>query len=287
MDVSPKFEASLWEASYTELSNQFRDKLLPPSHVITQHVHDVVSRILNANDLGTLRSDPQTPITPPRMVVQQPSLGGFGGGDGEEGAPDLWDPDANATGWRTAAQGKEWKLLVVNDQKVVNAMAAPGTVVVLQGYSLPVEKAPFALEYVPESRNLIVVARHTAERYSYSKVIIAFAWLAELIGLPYGFGNILTTLLMELPHSRQQEYEADKIGLKLSAKACYDPTAAPSCGSCLSYVSLLFTLALHRMFKRLEAFSIQSSACGGTSDYIGGFGEAVASGLGSRTPWDR
>lgn len=60
------------------------------------------------------------------MVVQQPSLGGFGGGDGEEGAPDLWDPDANATGWRTAAQGKEWKLLVVNDQKVVNAMAAPG-----------------------------------------------------------------------------------------------------------------------------------------------------------------
>jgi hypothetical protein len=60
------------------------------------------------------------------MVVQQPSLGGFGGGDREEGAPDLWDPDANATGWRTAAQGKEWKLLVVNDQKVVNAMAAPG-----------------------------------------------------------------------------------------------------------------------------------------------------------------
>lgn len=94
-------------------------------------MHDVVSRILNANDLGTLRSDPQTPITPPRMVVQQPSLGGFGGGDGEEGAPDLWDPDANATGWRTAAQGKEWKLLVVNDQKVVNAMAAPG----VQAYS--------------------------------------------------------------------------------------------------------------------------------------------------------
>jgi hypothetical protein len=67
------------------------------------------------------------------------------------------------------------------------------------------------LDYVPESRNFIVVARHTAERFSYSKVIIAFAWLAELIGLPYGFGNILTTLLMELPHSRQQEYE----GLRL------------------------------------------------------------------------
>jgi metalloendopeptidase OMA1, mitochondrial len=99
-------------------------------------VHEIVSRILNANDLGTLRSDPRTPITPARVVVHQPSLGGFGGADGEEGAPDLWDPDANATGQRTAAQGKEWKLLVVNDQKVVNAMAAPGMQAQSQLHSL-------------------------------------------------------------------------------------------------------------------------------------------------------
>ena len=54
---------------------------------------------------------------------------------------------------------------------------------------------------------LIAVARHSVERYSYTKVLIAFAWLAEMIGLPYGVGNIMTTLLMELPHSRKQEYE--------------------------------------------------------------------------------
>ncbi len=57
-------------------------------------------------------------------------MGGFGHGHGEEGQPDLWDPDTNATtGWRDGAQGagqKEWSLLVVNDEKVVNAMAAPG-----------------------------------------------------------------------------------------------------------------------------------------------------------------
>lgn len=63
----------------------------------------------------------------------------------------------------------------------------------------------------------IAVARHTAERYSYSKVIIAFAWMAEIIGLPYGFGNIMTTLLMELPHSRKQEYEGSSF--HLSAKS--------------------------------------------------------------------
>lgn len=55
-------------------------------------------------------------------------MGGFG--DGEDGPPDLWDPDANATtGWHHGVQGlgrKEWNLLVVNDEKVVNAMAAPG-----------------------------------------------------------------------------------------------------------------------------------------------------------------
>ena len=72
------------------------------------------------------------------------------------------------------------------------------------------------------------------------------AWLAEIIGLPSGIGGLATTLLMDLPHSRKQEYEgscpfrlivllqnlvpaADKIGLKLSAKACFNPTAAPEC----------------------------------------------------------
>jgi metalloendopeptidase OMA1, mitochondrial len=94
------------------------------------------------------------------------------------------------------------------------------------------------------------VARHAAERYSYSKILIAMAGLADAIGLPSGVGGIITTLLMDLPHSRKQEYEglclyllisrkyyaltevvhvADKIGLNLSAKACFDPTAAPEC----------------------------------------------------------
>jgi hypothetical protein len=55
--------------------------------------------------------------------------------------------------------------------------------------------------------HMLVVARHTAERYSYSKIFIAMAWLAEIIGLPTGIGGLATTLLMDLPHSRTQEYE--------------------------------------------------------------------------------
>ncbi len=51
---------------------------------------------------------------------------------------------------------------------------------------------------------------------------------------------------------------ADKIGLKLSAKACFDPTAAPSCDSRLRFCSVVLTLALHRMFKRLGALKKSS-----------------------------
>lgn len=75
--------------------------------------------------------------------------------------------------------------------------------------------------------------------------------------------NLLTTYIMELPRSRTQELEgeisfrrfvtgmlclissfcvllvADTIGLRLSAAACYDPTAAPA------YVVLLQSADLY------------------------------------------
>ena len=52
---------------------------------------------------------------------------GFGGnGESEEVVPDLWDPDSAGHGTANGFGKKEWNLLVVNDQKVVNAMAAPG-----------------------------------------------------------------------------------------------------------------------------------------------------------------
>lgn len=108
-----------------------------------------------------------------------------------------------------------------------------------------------------------------AERYSYGKIFIALAWLAEVIGLPSGLGGVMTTLLMDLPHSRTQEYEglclllfllakrccgsnkrcylpvADKLGLKLSAKACFDPTAAPEYASSRFVSYFMTTCCLH------------------------------------------
>ncbi|KAI9511952.1 peptidase family M48-domain-containing protein [Russula earlei] len=317
MDVSARFEASLWEASYTDLSNQFLGKLLPPSHVITQQVHRIVSRILEANDLGTLRGDQRTP--PPTRAVPQPSFG-FTDGGGDEGPPDLWDPDATGHGAVSGtASRREWNLLVVNDEKVVNAMAAPGVlahsesfndasvilatsdeapIVVFTGI-LPVARDEQGLAAILGHEIGHVVARHAAERYSYSKVLIALAWLADLIGLPFGVGEIMTTLLMELPHSRKQEYEADKIGLNLSARACFDPTAAPEMfkrlgslersGGGLNVSFLNTHPASDERVKQLqallpEAFTVRASACGGMSDYLGDFGDAAGLGRGVRSP---
>jgi metalloendopeptidase OMA1, mitochondrial len=122
--------------------------------VITQHVHRVVSRILDANDLGTLRGDLRPPI--PARTALRPSFG-FGGEDGDsdgsgnESVPDIWDPDAAG---RSAVQGpdrKEWNLLVVNDQKVVNAMATPGMCVCAFP---PVLHARFELRLIRYNRRL-------------------------------------------------------------------------------------------------------------------------------------
>ena len=99
------------------------------------------------------------------------------------------------------------------------------------------------------------------------KVLLAFATLLEVLGLDVGIARLLTTFLLDLPNSRKQELEgalvyqcitsnvdrsclADVIGLRLSAKACYDPDAAP--------VSVFFSVetfqlphCLCRMFTRM------------------------------------
>ena len=93
-------------------------------------MHRITSRILDANDLGTLRSDLR-PSIPARKALR-PTFGfdgedGYGNGGGDETAPDLWDPDAAGRDTvHNGASRKEWNLLVVNDKKVVNAMATPG-----------------------------------------------------------------------------------------------------------------------------------------------------------------
>lgn len=109
--------------------------------------------------------------------------------------------------------------------------------------------------YFADFETSTIVARHNSERYSATKVFIAIAYLLEILGLDFGLARILTTLLLDLPNSRTQELEglrlefpnelgfdircmtADKIGLKLCARACYDPRSAPEYAT--SFINVL------------------------------------------------
>lgn len=112
MDISPRFEARLEKASYTSLLSDFDGKILPPHHPITRHVHRVVSDLLEASDLGSLH------VSNPRK--SQADEDGFWHDDSfaaESPHDQHTSPDR---------AGKEWNLLVVNDPKMVNALASFG-----------------------------------------------------------------------------------------------------------------------------------------------------------------
>lgn len=83
----------------------------------------VLTRLLDANDLGTLRSS-----SAPSQRKASPD--------------DLFNPDVESGRTEDVAPGvggREWELLVVNDDKVVNAAASYGNVLVFTGI-LPVAK---------------------------------------------------------------------------------------------------------------------------------------------------
>ncbi|GFH23364.1 peptidase_M48 domain-containing protein [Haematococcus lacustris] len=70
-----------------------------------------------------------------------------------------------------------------------------------------------------------VLARHHAERISSLNV---FALLRLLCWTLLGFGLPQSVMVLGvfLPYSRRAEYEADAIGIRLMARACFDPVAA-------------------------------------------------------------
>ena len=101
--------------SHEQLLQEFRGKILPPNHPLTQVVRGVVTRILEASNLGSLKTEP--------TFIQQIGTS----------IEDLWHADVqNRDEPVPGSGGREWRLMVVDDPKVVNAMASFGQRLTIQ-----------------------------------------------------------------------------------------------------------------------------------------------------------
>ncbi|KAF5378075.1 hypothetical protein D9615_007517 [Tricholomella constricta] len=295
MNTGPKFEEKFGKMAREQTLEEYAHLTLPPHHPLSRHVRRVVSRILSASNLGHIRGDnnnssSQYVVPPPLLPVPY---------HGESGIEIPWDPDARMgrtpEGGETG-QEREWEVIVVNDPKMINAQAVPGLIVVYTGI-LPVCKDEQGLSAVLAHEIGHVVARHSAERISSQTITFTLLFMAQLLGLDFGMSNAVQSLLFQLPNSRTQELEADKIGMTLMARACFDPRGSVEMfermgqlEAKISKVNLDF-LATHpssatrveKLEKLLpDAYAVLAAnpECAAMQDRLNGFREAEAAALG-------
>jgi len=129
----------------------------------------------------------------------------------------------------------QWEF-VVFESKEANAFCLPGGKVGIYTGILPITKDEAGLATVMGHEVAHAVARHGGERMSMAVGIqkvgeVSAAVLgstkygswAPVFGQVYGVGSQVG---VALPHSRRNESEADRMGLKYMAMAGYDPEAA-------------------------------------------------------------
>ncbi|EPQ53053.1 hypothetical protein GLOTRDRAFT_122359 [Gloeophyllum trabeum ATCC 11539] len=220
MDVNPNMETKLAGMIHEQILRENKGKILPANHPVTRKVREVAEQLLHANNLGHLSDDKERrpySAVPPWLA--------------DDTSAD-WTYDASVSserqGLAPGAGGREWKLVVVHDPRVVNAAATYGNIIVYTGI-FQVCSTTDELAAVLAHEMGHVVARHMSERYSFSKYLWGFAFLINAVtGVGFGFSEMAVNVVLGLPMGRKHELEADKIGVKLAAKACFDPEGAVS-----------------------------------------------------------
>lgn len=131
-------------------------------------------------------------------------------------------------------EGYQWEYNLVNSDQV-NAWCMPGGKIVVYTGLLPITQNEAALAVVLGHEITHAVAKHGKERMSeglltqaggalFSVALSSKPELTRSIFLQaYDAGS---TIGVSLPHSRNQEYEADKLGLIYAALAGYNPREA-------------------------------------------------------------
>jgi len=130
---------------------------------------------------------------------------------------------ADATGWN-------WQFNV-QKTKDLNAYCMPGgRIMVYSGLIESLDLSDAELATVMAHEVAHALREHTRERVSraYAQQLV-LSGAAAVTGVGEGTANIanmIAEVTFQLPFSRDQESEADQIGLELMARAGYDPRAA-------------------------------------------------------------
>ncbi|MBV35738.1 MAG: hypothetical protein CMP47_09865 [Rickettsiales bacterium] len=123
--------------------------------------------------------------------------------------------------------GDDWQVHVIDDATQKNAFVVPGGKVFVFTGILPICQTESGIASVLGHEIAHNVAHHAAERMSSQLPLSIASILLQLVfDLGSGASSSVVSLLLELPHSRTQETEADHIGLLMMAEACYDPREA-------------------------------------------------------------
>lgn len=124
-----------------------------------------------------------------------------------------------------ALEQAKWEVHVINsDEK--NAFVLPGGKIFCFSGILETAANDDGLATVLGHEIAHQTARHSAEKASGFKVLMALSFLLEGAGVDAGISRMALTFLLNLPNSRKLETEADYLGLRLMARACFNPQEA-------------------------------------------------------------
>lgn len=133
MDTSPFSEALVAQLIYDDLLSDYHDQILPPNSALSKRVCGIVTKILEANDLGEIADSSEVR-----------DLGALSGTqaqqerrtktDDEFGEEDVWGVEATPAAGDTPVKGegvpgssrRVWNILLVDDPDIINAQASFG-----------------------------------------------------------------------------------------------------------------------------------------------------------------
>jgi predicted Zn-dependent protease len=134
--------------------------------------------------------------------------------------------------FRPDAVNWSWEINL-QSSKELNAYCMPGgKIMVYTGLVKRLDATDAELSAVIGHEIAHALREHSRERisraYAQQLALLGAAAVAGVSGGALDVANMVATVTFQLPHSREQEAEADRMGLELMARAGYDPNAAVS-----------------------------------------------------------